>query len=114
MVEVLVALVMAALLTVILLDGASIASGRTARAAQEQRAVLLARNLIMHIRAAPFGVSPSQGTINGLAWTAVERVILRDPRGNEALVDIQLVISDGEGRRLFSAETRRLKRMPRA
>ena len=113
LVEVLVALVMAALLTTLLIDGSATARSRTARAAEMQKAVFLARTLLARAAVAPIGTSPAQGATNGFGWIVREQVILPDPRRLYGLVELEASVSSPKGVSLFAARTRRLKMLPR-
>lgn len=114
LVEVLVALVIAAMLTAILLGAATTARARLARAEQRRKAVFVARSLLAENAVAAFDREPKSGSTNGLDWTVGQALIRPDPRGKFGLVEIKAAIADGAGHVLLSARTRRLKAVPQS
>lgn len=114
LVEVLVALVMAALLSAILIAGAGAARARLRHAHEERQAVFLARSLLARAAAAPFDPSARSGAANGLKWSMNEQILLPDLRGQYALVGLHLTVANDAGTKLFAGDARRLKRMPRS
>lgn len=114
LVEVLVALVMAALLSGILIEGATEARARLRHADDEQRAVFLARALLTRAAASPFDQGERSGVINDFKWSLSENTLLADPRGQYALVGLHLIIANAAGTQLFAGDARRLKRVPRS
>lgn len=113
LVEVLVALVMAALLTAILLDGATQARRRLTHAEDQRRAVFLARTLMAQAMASPVEQNGQEGSTNGFDWVVAEQILLPDPRGQYGLIGYHVAVSRS-GRQMFAADGRRLKRMPAA
>jgi len=113
LIEVVVALVIAALLVVILANGAAIARKQLGSAEERRQAVFLAENLLEEKAVAPLGAGPKSGTSNGFMWAIDEIQVETDPRGLFALVQLEARISTKDGHILFSARTRKLKALPR-
>jgi prepilin-type N-terminal cleavage/methylation domain-containing protein len=113
LVEVLVALVMSALLTAILIDGAHLARQRLQRAEMREHAVFLARDIVTRAQVDGLDRGELSGARNGFTWHVEERPLLSDPRGQFVLVGIHVAINDPAGVELLSVDGRRLKRSSR-
>lgn len=111
LIEVLVAFVVAALLMMIVMPAALTASQREKSAEEKERAIRLAAQLVRERSAQPYAMEERKGRQGGLVWNTIETVVRNDPRGFLALTRIEARVNDPEGHRLFSASTRRLRRL---
>ena len=111
LIEVLVAFVVAALLMMIVMPAALTASQREKSAEEKERAIRLAAQLVRERSAQPYATEERKGRQGGLVWNTIETVVRNDPRGFLALTRIEAQVNDPEGHRLFSASTRRLRRL---
>lgn len=110
LIEVLVALVMASVLLVIIMDGAVAARTRQRAATEHQDAVRLAQSILEQARAGGAMAAIDRGSEGGLDWNIARSVIAADRRGIYALIEIRVDITK-EGRRLESFTARRLQRV---
>lgn len=111
LIEVLVAFVVAALLMMIVMPAALTAGQREKSAEEKERAIRLAAQLVRERSAQPYATEERKGRQGGLVWNTTETVVRNDPRGFLALTRIEAEVNDPEGHRLFSASTRRLRRV---
>jgi prepilin-type N-terminal cleavage/methylation domain-containing protein len=111
LIEVLVAFVIAALLMTIVMPAALTASEREKSAEEKERAIRLVSQLVRERAAQPYGLEERKGRQNDLVWHTTETVVRNDPRGFLALTRIEAKVNDADGHLLFSAATRRLRRL---
>lgn len=111
LIEVLVAFVVAALLMMIVMPAALTASQREKSAEEKERAIRLVAQLVRERSAQPYATEERKGRQDSLAWSTTETVVRNDPRGFLALTRIEARVNDVEGHLLFSAVTRRLRRL---
>lgn len=103
LVELLVSLLVASFLLIILFNGLANASERSAKQAKLEQALMLAQ------RQLNLSNIEYSGTLNSLNWTMNEKVIARDPRGNQELVKRQIEVRDEKRLSLISLEKRYVK-----
>lgn len=108
LVEVLVALVVAGLLTVIVVDRAGEARRRASRADQLLAATLLAEAAIRREAVAPFQTNPIVGKSGELSWRVWQTMEQTDRRGTFALVRINVSVEQ-DRKAVFRASTLRIK-----
>ena len=114
LVEVVVALAATAILLSIILNGATLAKERSAKATQRAAAIQLAGTLYAERQAMVFGGGSLDGERAGLHWHLEEREVTHDPRGFFMLSALIIKISDAKGKSLYTLEGRALKAAARS
>lgn len=88
LIELLVSLVIATVLFTILLDGLISSKVRSVKQISQQRAVVLAENLLEQRRSARAAVAEINGKQDELNWKIQETIIAQDPRLQFALIQV--------------------------
>ena len=114
LVEVLVALVVTSLILVIVMNGALQAKTRAVEAREKERALLLARGLVVGRAAAPYDGATRTGQESGHRWSSAERRLATDPRGLLFLSEIQVSVRDAGGVTLSTLQLRKMKAAPQS
>ena len=108
LVEVLVALVVAALLIAILMDAAVSSKMRHESLVLQTRAMVAANSQIDSFRGSP-GIQSATGNSGGLDWVFEETEIARDPRQIYVLVEASIKVGTSSSPQLFTRKKRYLK-----
>jgi prepilin-type N-terminal cleavage/methylation domain-containing protein len=114
LVEVLVALVVTSLILAIVMNGALQAKTRAVASREKERAVMLARGLIVGRAAGPYDSATRSGEESGLRWTIAERRLAADPRGLLLLSEIDVSVRNANGVTLSSLKLRKMKAAPQS
>jgi prepilin-type N-terminal cleavage/methylation domain-containing protein len=114
LVEVLVALVVTSLILAIVMNGALQAKTRAVASREKERAVMLARGLIVGRAAGPYGSAIRTGEESGLRWTIAESRLAADPRGLLLLSEIQVTVRNTKGVTLSALQLRKMKAAPQS
>lgn len=114
LIEVLVALVVAAILIAVIMDGA--ASARQAKQSQilHHDATRLGRSVMTQALITDNPIEAAEGTEADLSWKISERFIERDARGFFALAEVRVDVADREGHSLQSFVTRKIRKLARS
>jgi len=111
LVEVLVALVITALLTAIIMDGAVSAKDRSQNQRLQMEALIAARSHVDDLRDQPGEPTRISGESGKIYWALVEREISRDPRGTLVLVAADISVGPADNPSLVILQKRYVKKL---
>ncbi|MEZ5708567.1 MAG: prepilin-type N-terminal cleavage/methylation domain-containing protein [Blastomonas sp.] len=100
LVEVLVALLVAALILSVVMNGAVQTKARSSLLADQRAALSLAQNRMEMLIANPELIAEAGGQDGEMGWRIEHREIARDPRGLRVLMDMQIIVTGDQGTEL--------------